>query len=80
LRLEGVIGKRRDAPYESGRSRSWIKLKCTHRQEFVVIGHTDPEGSRVGIGALLLAIHAPDGTLRYAARSAPASTRARSAR
>jgi bifunctional non-homologous end joining protein LigD len=68
MRLEGVIGKRRDAPYVSGRSKSWIKLKCTHRQEFVVVGWTDPEGARVGLGALLLGFHEPDGTLRYAGK------------
>ena len=68
LRLEGVIGKRRDAVYVSRRSPAWIKLKCTHRQEFVVIGYTDPEGSRVGIGSLLLAFHERDGALRYAGK------------
>lgn len=68
LRLEGVIGKRRDSTYVTRRSSSWIKLKCTHRQEFVVIGYTDPEGSRVGIGALLLGFHDESGELRYAGK------------
>ncbi|WP_280156202.1 DNA ligase D [Piscinibacter sp. XHJ-5] len=68
MRLEGVIGKRRDSLYVSRRSPQWIKLKCTHRQEFVVVGYTDPEGSRVGIGSLLLAIHDQDGKLRYAGK------------
>jgi len=68
LRLEGVIGKRRDSTYVSRRSPSWIKLKCTHRQEFVIVGYSDPEGSRVGIGALLLAIHDEKGELRYAGK------------
>ncbi|HEY0856749.1 MAG TPA: DNA ligase D, partial [Albitalea sp.] len=68
LKLEGVIGKRRDSVYVSRRSPSWIKLKCTHRQEFVVVGYTDPEGSRVGIGSLLLAIHDEAGELRYAGK------------
>jgi bifunctional non-homologous end joining protein LigD len=68
MRLEGVIGKRRDSPYVSRRSPDWIKLKCTHRQEFVVVGWTDPERSRVGIGSLLLAVHDQDGTLRYAGK------------
>ncbi|HEX6707313.1 MAG TPA: DNA ligase D [Albitalea sp.] len=68
MRLEGVIGKRRDSPYVSRRSADWIKLKCTHRQEFVIVGYTDPEGSRVGIGSLLLAIHDADGRLRYAGK------------
>jgi bifunctional non-homologous end joining protein LigD len=68
LRLEGVIGKRRDSSYVSRRSPTWIKLKCTHRQEFVIVGYTDPSGSRVGIGALLLAIHDEKGELRYAGK------------
>ncbi|KJK25129.1 ATP-dependent DNA ligase [Burkholderiaceae bacterium 16] len=68
LRLEGVIGKRADAPYVSGRSRSWIKLKCTQRQEFLVVGYTDPAGSRQGIGALLLGVHDERGRLRYAGK------------
>jgi len=68
MQLEGVIGKRRDSIYVSRRSPSWIKLKCTHRQEFVIVGYTDPDGSRVGIGALLLAIHDEAGNLRYAGK------------
>ncbi|WKB52919.1 DNA ligase D [Eleftheria terrae] len=66
LRLEGVIGKRRDAPYVSRRSPTWIKLKCTHRQEFVIGGYTEPKGSRSGLGSLLLGIHDEAGELRYA--------------
>jgi bifunctional non-homologous end joining protein LigD len=69
LKLEGVIGKRRDSVYVTRRSPTWIKLKCTHRQEFVIVGYTDPEGSRVGIGSLLLAMHDPKtGELRYAGK------------
>jgi bifunctional non-homologous end joining protein LigD len=66
MRLEGVIGKRADSPYVSRRSRAWIKLKCTHRQEFVIGGWTDPKGSRVGVGSLLLGIHDEAGQLRFA--------------
>jgi bifunctional non-homologous end joining protein LigD len=55
--LEGLIGKRRDAPYESGRSSSWIKLKCLQRQEFVIGGFTNPQGARLGFGALLLGVY-----------------------
>jgi ATP-dependent DNA ligase len=51
---EGVIAKRRDAPYEQRRSRHWLKMKCEASQEFVVGGFTDPQGSRVGLGALLV--------------------------
>ena len=64
--LEGLIGKRADAPYTSKRSTAWIKLKCTRRQEFVIGGFTDPKGSRSGFGSLLLGIHDDQGKLRYA--------------
>ncbi|MGE5096758.1 MAG: DNA ligase D [Betaproteobacteria bacterium] len=64
--LEGLIGKRADAPYASTRSSSWVKVKCTRRQEFVVAGFTDPKGSRVGFGSLLLGVHDGEGHLRYA--------------
>jgi bifunctional non-homologous end joining protein LigD len=47
-----VIAKRADAPYAPGRSKTWIKMKCLGREEFVVLGFTPPAGSRVGIGAL----------------------------
>ena len=65
LGLEGVIGKRRGSRYVSQRSTDWIKMKCGERQEFVVGGFTDPKGSRDGFGALLLGIHADDGSLTY---------------
>ncbi|HEX6066095.1 MAG TPA: hypothetical protein VFZ04_17800 [Longimicrobiales bacterium] len=51
---EGVIAKRRDAAYEHRRSRHWLKMKCEVTQHFVIGGFTDPQGSRVGLGALLL--------------------------
>ncbi len=51
---EGVIAKRDEATYRSGRTDSWLKFKCEAGQELVVVGWTDPEGSRVGLGALLL--------------------------
>jgi len=51
---EGVIAKRRDAPYEHRRSRTWLKMKCEATQELVVGGFTDPQRSRVGLGALLV--------------------------
>ena len=51
---EGVIAKRRDAPYEHRRSRSWLKMKCELTRQFVVGGFTDPQGGRVGLGALLV--------------------------
>jgi DNA ligase D-like protein (predicted ligase) len=51
---EGVIAKRRDAPYEHRRSKNWLKMKCEATQELVVGGFTDPQGSRLGLGALLV--------------------------
>ncbi|MDR6711534.1 bifunctional non-homologous end joining protein LigD [Pseudomonas hunanensis] len=69
LELEGLIGKRVDSPYSGRRSSDWIKLKCKQRQEFVIVGYTDPKGSRSGFGALLLALHDSDsGELRYAGK------------
>ncbi|ELX08055.1 putative DNA ligase-like protein [Janthinobacterium sp. HH01] len=64
--LEGIIGKRRDARYTTRRSGSWIKLKCGQRQEFVIGGYTDPQGSRSGFGSLLLGTYDKDGKLQYA--------------
>ena len=51
---EGVIAKRRDSIYEHRRSPHWLKMKCEAAQEFVVGGFTDPQGGRVGLGALLV--------------------------
>jgi bifunctional non-homologous end joining protein LigD len=51
---EGVIAKRRGSPYEHRRSRYWLKMKCEASQDFVVGGFTDPQGARVGLGALLV--------------------------
>lgn len=64
--LEGMIGKRKESLYSSHRSRDWIKLKCTQRQEFVIGGFTDPKGARAGIGSLLLGVHDQEGNLVYA--------------
>lgn len=62
--LEGIIGKRSDRPYVSGRTKDWIKVKCDRRQELVIVGYTPPKGSRHGLGALLLGVMEPGG-LRY---------------
>ena len=64
--LEGLIGKKPNAPYASTRSLSWIKWKCTRRQEFVIAGYTDPTGSRYGFGSLLLGVHDEARRLVYA--------------
>jgi bifunctional non-homologous end joining protein LigD len=64
---EGLIAKQADAAYAPGRSKTWLKLKCEAGQELVIGGYTDPEGSREGIGALLLGYYR-DGALRYAGK------------
>ena len=63
--LEGVMVKRPDAPYTSGRTKSWMKLKCRQRQEFVVLGFTDRSGGTAEVGGLLLGYHEA-GELRFA--------------
>lgn len=65
--LEGVVSKRIDAPYQQRRSADWLKIKCLHRQEFVIGGWTEPSGSRVGFGALLLG-HYHEDALVYSGR------------
>ncbi len=64
LGLEGVVSKRRSAPYRSTRGADWVKTKCLLRQEVVIGGYTDPEGSRSGVGALLTGVY-EDGRLVY---------------
>ncbi|MFM0336548.1 DNA ligase D [Paraburkholderia fungorum] len=68
MALEGIIGKRRDSGYVSGRSPAWIKLKCRRRQEFVIGGYSEPTGSRAAFGALLLGVYDDEGRLQYAGR------------
>jgi DNA ligase D-like protein (predicted ligase) len=65
--LEGLIAKDSEAPYVGGRSRAWLKIKCTGEQEFVIGGWTNPQGSREGFGALLLGYHEA-GRLRFAGK------------
>ena len=57
---EGVIAKRRDSIYESRRSPNWLKMKCEASQELVIGGFTDPQGARVGLGALLVGYYDGD--------------------
>ncbi|HWH84435.1 MAG TPA: DNA ligase D [Burkholderiaceae bacterium] len=63
--LEGVIAKRKDAPYESRRTETWLKLKNKLRQEFVIAGYTDRSSGEAEIGSLLLAVHDDAGALVY---------------
>jgi ATP-dependent DNA ligase len=51
----------------SGRTRAWLKFKCTHEQEFVIGGYTDPRGGRIGFGALLVGVY-QRGRLAYAGK------------
>ena len=72
---EGLIAKRADAPYTHGRSRDWLKFKCSAEQELVIGGYTAPRGSRTELGALLLG-HFADGRLRYAGKVGTGFTQA----
>jgi bifunctional non-homologous end joining protein LigD len=67
LGVEGIVSKRAASPYRAGRGHDWVKVKCLARQEFVVVGYTDPGGSRSHLGALLLAVQR-DGKLSYAGK------------
>jgi DNA ligase D-like protein (predicted ligase) len=68
LGFEGIVSKTAAAPYTSGNRGLWRKAKCLNRQEFVVVGWTNPEGSRPLLGALLLGYYSDDGKLVYAGR------------
>ncbi len=64
--LEGIIAKKADDPYRETRTQSWRKIKCHQRQEFVIIGFTEPSGSRKGFGSLALGVRdEPGAPLRY---------------
>jgi bifunctional non-homologous end joining protein LigD len=75
LGLEGIISKRADAPYASGRSRAWLKVKCLSRQEFIIGGYTEPAGSRGHLGALLVGVQ-ENGVLSYAGKVGTGFTQA----
>ena len=72
---EGLIAKRADSPYVHGRSRDWLKFKCSAEQELVIGGYTEPTGSRIELGALLLGYYEDD-RLRYAGKVGTGFTRA----
>ena len=67
-KLEGIISKKADREYVAIRSRNWRKVKCGKRQELVIVGYTDPEGSRIGFGALALGFYDDAGKLVYCGR------------
>jgi bifunctional non-homologous end joining protein LigD len=66
-RWEGLVAKRAESPYASRRSPDWLKFKCSLGQEFVIGGFTEPAGSRVGLGALLVGYYDERG-LAYAGK------------
>jgi bifunctional non-homologous end joining protein LigD len=66
--LEGIVSKRINGRYEPDR-RTWLKIKCLNREEFVVVGWSDPEDSRHRMGSLLLGYYTPEGKLIYAGRA-----------
>jgi DNA ligase D-like protein (predicted ligase) len=68
MNAEGIISKRSDAFYAPGDRGLWRKTKCLNREEFVIVGFTDPEGSRPHLGSLLLAYYTDDGRLVYGGR------------
>lgn len=68
MALEGIISKAISSPYVSRRDPTWLKSKCGQRQEFVIVGFSDPQGSRAGFGSLLLGYHNKDNKLVYAGR------------
>ena len=65
MKAEGIVSKLASSVYEPRRTRTWLKIKCGHRQEFVVVGYTDPEGSRTGFGALLLGVYDDENRLVF---------------
>jgi bifunctional non-homologous end joining protein LigD len=67
-KAEGIISKRIDCPYKPGNRGLWVKTKCVNEEEFVIIGYSEPEGSRPYLGALLLAYYDDAGSLIYAGR------------
>src|SRR5437660_1673874 len=67
LGLEGIMAKRADSTYRGGRSANWLKIRADRSGDFVVVGYTEPKGSRGGFGALDLGAYA-DGKLRYVGR------------
>ena len=78
LHAEGIISKRADAPYKSGRSSDWLKLKCIHEQEFVIGGFTMPSKGHSGMQAvrsLLLGYYDQKKNLIYAGRTGTGFTR-----
>lgn len=64
---EGLIAKKANSQYTSSRSKKWLKFKCSKRQEFIIIGYTEPQGERIGFGSLLLGYYQNE-KLKYAGK------------
>lgn len=69
LGLEGIVSKRRDAPYRSGRHSAWLKSKCIDREEFVIGGYTASTATRNAIGSIALGVYDDAGALTYMGRT-----------
>ena len=65
---EGLIAKRASGTYAKGRSKDWLKFKCSFEQELVIAGYTEPQGARTHFGALLVGYYDESGELRYAGK------------
>jgi bifunctional non-homologous end joining protein LigD len=68
-KLEGIVAKHRESPYQQARSRYWLKIKTQHTDHFVIAGFTPPEGSRRFFGALLLGLYDRKGDLIHVGRA-----------
>ena len=69
LDVEGLVSKRAESAYVPGNRGLWVKCKCLNREEFVIVGWTDPKGTRPYLGSLLLGYYTRDGRLLYAGRA-----------
>lgn len=65
--IEGIVSKLADSPYESTRNKNWLKVKCSKRQEFVIVGYTPSSKGLPGFGSLVLGVY-EKGKLVYAGR------------
>ena len=74
--LEGIVAKLRDSLYVQKRSREWLKIKITRRQECVICGYTDPRGSREHFGSIILGLYDKDGKLVHVGQAGSGFTRA----
>ncbi len=68
LELEGMVAKRADSPYRDGRSADWLKIRRERNADLAIVGFTEPDGHRAGLGALHLGIPGAGGGLRYAGK------------